>query len=84
MRADISRLPFVSGSIDAVHAGAAILCWPSPACAVSFLLEIFCCCQTLSGYSYLCMQNTLVPSTCLNFAEVNVLLRLDHVFIVMP
>ncbi|OEL33260.1 putative methyltransferase At1g78140, chloroplastic [Dichanthelium oligosanthes] len=33
VRADISRLPFVSGSIDAVHAGAAIHCWPSPACA---------------------------------------------------
>lgn len=39
VRADISRLPFVSGSIDAVHAAAAIHCWPSPACAVRFLLE---------------------------------------------
>ncbi|XP_050213303.1 uncharacterized methyltransferase At1g78140, chloroplastic [Mercurialis annua] len=30
VRADISRLPFLSGSVDAVHAGAAIHCWPSP------------------------------------------------------
>lgn len=39
VRADISRLPFVSGSIDAMHAGAAIHCWPSPACAVRSLSE---------------------------------------------
>ena len=48
MRADISRLPFVSGSIDALHAGAAILCWPSPACAVSFLLD-FCLFVDVAG-----------------------------------
>nr|KJB53959.1 hypothetical protein B456_009G013400 [Gossypium raimondii] len=30
VRADVSRLPFSSGSIDAVHAGAALHCWPSP------------------------------------------------------
>ncbi|KAJ0975070.1 hypothetical protein J5N97_017035 [Dioscorea zingiberensis] len=35
IRADISRLPFVSGSIDAVHAGAALHCWPSPSAAVA-------------------------------------------------
>lgn len=40
MRADISRLPFVNDSIDAVHAGAAIHCWPSPACAVRSILEL--------------------------------------------
>ncbi|XP_020592599.1 uncharacterized methyltransferase At2g41040, chloroplastic isoform X1 [Phalaenopsis equestris] len=34
MRADVSRLPFASGSIDAVHAGAALHCWPSPSNAV--------------------------------------------------
>ncbi|KAJ6391523.1 hypothetical protein OIU77_025493 [Salix suchowensis] len=33
VRADIARLPFVSGSLDAVHAGAAIHCWPSPSSA---------------------------------------------------
>lgn len=36
VRADIFRLPFLSGSVDAVHAGAAIHCWPSPSAAVSF------------------------------------------------
>ncbi|KAH9626484.1 hypothetical protein KSS87_006443 [Heliosperma pusillum] len=35
VRADISRLPFVSGTIDAVHAGAALHCWPSPSSAVA-------------------------------------------------
>jgi streptogramin lyase len=29
----------VSGSIDAIHAGAALHCWPSPASAVSFVLQ---------------------------------------------
>ena len=35
IRADIARLPFASSSIDAVHAGAALHCWPSPSAAVS-------------------------------------------------
>jgi len=34
VRADISRLPFASCSVDAIHAGAAIHCWPSPSNAV--------------------------------------------------
>jgi hypothetical protein len=34
VRADVARLPFATGSIDAVHAGAAIHCWPSPAAGV--------------------------------------------------
>lgn len=37
MRADVSRLPFASGSVDAVHAGAALHCWPSPSNAVTSL-----------------------------------------------
>lgn len=37
VRADVSRLPFQSGSVDAVHAGAALHCWPSPSNAVSDL-----------------------------------------------
>ncbi|KAG6739920.1 hypothetical protein POTOM_057541 [Populus tomentosa] len=37
VRADVSRLPFASGSVDAVHAGAAMHCWPSPSNAVSDL-----------------------------------------------
>eukprot|EP00898_Chlorokybus_atmophyticus_P002009 jgi/Chlat1/2809/Chrsp187S08766 len=34
VRADVARLPFETESIDAVHAGAALHCWPSPAAAV--------------------------------------------------
>lgn len=41
MRADISRLPFVSSSVDAVHAGAAIHCWPSPSAGVSIFFPSF-------------------------------------------
>ncbi|KAL8136936.1 hypothetical protein V2J09_002937 [Rumex salicifolius] len=40
VRADIARLPFVSGSIDAVHAGAAIHCWPSPSTAVAEISRV--------------------------------------------
>ncbi|KAL4197484.1 hypothetical protein AMTRI_Chr04g188450 [Amborella trichopoda] len=35
VRADISRLPFVTSSVDAVHAGAAIHCCLSPSTAAS-------------------------------------------------
>ncbi|KAF3666857.1 hypothetical protein FXO37_10333 [Capsicum annuum] len=41
VRADVSRLPFFSGSIDAVHAGAALHCWPSPS-------------NALGGIPYIC------------------------------
>lgn len=40
VRADISRLPFVSSSIDAVHAGAAIHCWPSPSTGVAEISRV--------------------------------------------
>ncbi|XP_028757423.1 uncharacterized methyltransferase At1g78140, chloroplastic isoform X3 [Neltuma alba] len=40
IRADISRLPFVSSSVDAVHAGAAIHCWPSPSAAVAEISRV--------------------------------------------
>ncbi|KAL0912461.1 hypothetical protein M5K25_018434 [Dendrobium thyrsiflorum] len=40
VRADISRLPFVSNSIDGVHAGAALHCWPSPSAAVAEISRI--------------------------------------------
>jgi hypothetical protein len=30
VRADVGRLPMATGSIDVVHAGAAIHCWPDP------------------------------------------------------
>ncbi|KAL8265424.1 hypothetical protein R6Q59_023554 [Mikania micrantha] len=40
VRADVSRLPFPSGSIDAVHAGAALHCWPSPSNAIAEINRI--------------------------------------------
>ncbi|GAB2260445.1 hypothetical protein Droror1_Dr00011300 [Drosera rotundifolia] len=40
VRADIARLPFVSGSVDAVHAGAALHCWPSPSIAVAEISRV--------------------------------------------
>ncbi|XP_072990975.1 uncharacterized methyltransferase At1g78140, chloroplastic-like [Typha latifolia] len=40
VRADISRLPFTSSSIDAVHAGAALHCWPSPSSAVAEISRV--------------------------------------------
>ncbi|GMH04588.1 hypothetical protein Nepgr_006428 [Nepenthes gracilis] len=40
VRADVSRLPFPSASINAVHAGAALHCWPSPSNAVAEITRI--------------------------------------------
>lgn len=40
VRADISRLPFASHSVDAVHAGAALHCWPSPSAAVAEISRV--------------------------------------------
>ncbi|WOL18336.1 hypothetical protein Cni_G27130 [Canna indica] len=40
VRADVSRLPFASGSIDAIHAGAALHCWPSPSNAVAEISRV--------------------------------------------
>lgn len=40
VRADVARLPFATGSIDAVHAGAALHCWPSPAAGMAEIARI--------------------------------------------
>ena len=40
VRADVGRLPFASGSVDAVHAGAAMHCWPSPSAAVAEIARV--------------------------------------------
>ncbi|MCO5580850.1 hypothetical protein L7F22_034723 [Adiantum nelumboides] len=40
IRADVGRLPFATGTIDAVHAGAALHCWPSPSNAVAEVSRI--------------------------------------------
>ncbi|CAM6122111.1 unnamed protein product [Calypogeia fissa] len=40
VRADVARLPFATGSVDAVHAGAAVHCWPSPAAGMAEISRI--------------------------------------------
>eukprot|EP00249_Psilotum_nudum_P001152 c13491_g1_i1 orf=107-1189(+) len=40
VRADVSRLPFSSRTIDAVHSGAALHCWPSPTAGVAEICRI--------------------------------------------
>ncbi|WCJ29936.1 S-adenosyl-L-methionine-dependent methyltransferases superfamily protein [Euphorbia peplus] len=40
IRADVSRLPFPSVSVDAVHAGAALHCWPSPSNAIAEISRV--------------------------------------------
>ena len=40
VRADIARLPFASESLSAVHAGAAIHCWPQPSLAMSEIARV--------------------------------------------
>ncbi|MCO5563805.1 hypothetical protein L7F22_017454 [Adiantum nelumboides] len=40
VRADVARLPFATGTIDAVHAGAALHCWPSPSAGVAEISRI--------------------------------------------
>ena len=40
VRLDAGRLPFETGSLAAIHAGAALHCWPNPALAVSHTSNI--------------------------------------------
>ena len=40
VRADVGRLPFATASLDAVHAGAAMHCWPSPSAAVAEISRV--------------------------------------------
>ena len=40
VRADVARLPFATASIDAVHAGAALHCWPSPSAALAEISRV--------------------------------------------
>lgn len=40
VRADIGRLPFATGSVDAIHAGAAIHCWPNPQAAMAEISRV--------------------------------------------
>ena len=40
VRADVGRLPFETGSVDVVHAGAALHCWPSPTQAMAEISRV--------------------------------------------
>jgi ubiquinone/menaquinone biosynthesis C-methylase UbiE len=40
VRADVARLPFPTASLHAVHAGAALHCWPSPAAAMAEISRV--------------------------------------------
>jgi ubiquinone/menaquinone biosynthesis C-methylase UbiE len=40
VRADAARLPFATATIDALHAGAALHCWPSPLAAVAEIARV--------------------------------------------
>lgn len=39
-RADAARIPLLTGSVDCVHAGAALHCWPSPSSALAEISRI--------------------------------------------
>jgi len=40
IRADVARLPFATSSLTAVHAGAAIHCWPQPTTSVAEICRV--------------------------------------------
>ncbi|KAL6758835.1 S-adenosyl-L-methionine-dependent methyltransferase [Haematococcus lacustris] len=40
LRADVARLPFETGSVAAIHAGAAIHCWPNPQAALAEISRV--------------------------------------------
>ncbi|GMH45751.1 hypothetical protein BSKO_13714 [Bryopsis sp. KO-2023] len=40
VRADVGRLPFETGTVSAIHAGAALHCWPSPMAAMAEISRV--------------------------------------------
>ena len=40
IRADVGRLPFATGSVAGLHAGAALHCWPNPAAAFAEISRV--------------------------------------------
>ncbi|CAA7409441.1 unnamed protein product [Spirodela intermedia] len=95
VRADVSRLPFESGSIDAIHAGAALHCWPSPSNAVAeinrvlrsggvfvattFLSSVNSLGRFLVGFSYFSEEE--IEDLCRTCGLVNYSCKVDHFFI---
>ncbi|KAJ7979033.1 S-adenosylmethionine-dependent methyltransferase [Quillaja saponaria] len=68
VRADVSRLPFSSGSVDAVHAGAALHCWPSPSNAVAEITRILRSSGIFVGTTFL-RYNSSAPWIVRSFRE---------------
>ncbi|XP_027332445.1 uncharacterized methyltransferase At2g41040, chloroplastic isoform X3 [Abrus precatorius] len=70
VRADVSRLPFSSGSVDAVHAAAALHCWPSPSNAVAEITRILRSGGIFVGSTFL-RYSSLTPWFMRPFREIN-------------
>ncbi|PHT42438.1 hypothetical protein CQW23_16463 [Capsicum baccatum] len=62
VRADVSRLPFFSGSVDAVHAGAALHCWPSPSNAIAEINRILRSGGVFVGTTFLRVNPSTAPA----------------------
>ncbi|PHU11263.1 hypothetical protein BC332_18193 [Capsicum chinense] len=62
VRADVSRLPFFSGSVDAVHAGAALHCWPSPSNAFAEINRILRSGGVFVGTTFLRVNPSTAPA----------------------
>ena len=58
VRADIARLPFPEGSLDGVHAGAAIHCWPDAKTGVAEIARVLKPGATFCGTTFM---NPQVP-----------------------
>ncbi|CAM8976341.1 unnamed protein product [Rhodiola kirilowii] len=61
VRADISRLPFQTGTVDAVHAGAALHCWPSPSNAIAEISRVLRSGGVFVGSTFLRYTPTTPP-----------------------
>ncbi|KAL6012045.1 hypothetical protein ACLOJK_002519 [Asimina triloba] len=72
VRADVSRLPFSSGSVDAVHAGAALHCWPSPSTAVAEICRILRSGGVFVATTFLASDfNTSLPPVLRTFRQLS-------------
>ncbi|GAB2289145.1 hypothetical protein Dimus_023448 [Dionaea muscipula] len=61
VRADVSRLPFPTASVDAVHAGAALHCWPTPSNAVAEITRILRSGGVFVGSTFLRYRSSSPP-----------------------
>lgn len=61
VRADVCRLPFLSASVDAVHAGAALHCWPSALNAIAEITRILRSGGVFVGTTFLRYRSSTPP-----------------------